>query len=82
MDLRLGPCLAEGRQVLARIAVEQQLVEDGLAHAPGITLVKREMTFRKRIRQIVRCKESVVAMIAGKGEESAMMIGCLWYTVR
>ena len=39
MDLRLGPCLAEGRQVLARIAVEQQLVEDGLAHASGIALV-------------------------------------------
>lgn len=39
MNFRLQPCLADGGQVLAGVAIEHQLIVDGDIHSPGIFLL-------------------------------------------
>ena len=66
MDLRLLPCLAERRQVLARVAVEHELVLDDLKCVAGIGLVRRKVVLRHRLRQVLAGVHAVVQRVANE----------------
>ncbi len=80
MNLRFDPCLAERGQVLARIAVEQQLVEDGLADSSGIALPGAgKRRFGSGFARSSGAMKASSLCRRGWGEESAMMdypLGC------
>ena len=64
VDLGLQPRLAERRQVLARVAVEQQLVRHDLVGVPRILLPVGDPVLGHRHRQVVRCEHVILQRVA------------------
>ena len=64
MDLGLEPRLAERREVLARVAVEHQLVRHDLVGVPRILLPLGDPVLGHRHRQVVRCEHVILQRVA------------------
>ncbi len=64
VHLRFLPRLAEGREVLARVPVEEQLVGDDLVHRVGIGLGRREPVLRQRARDVVAGEKGLAQFLA------------------
>ena len=60
VHLRLDPGLTERRQVLARVAVEQELIVYELVGVTGVVLAVGHAVLRQRDRQIGRREHVVV----------------------
>ena len=64
MDLRLFPGLAEGRQILAGVAVEKQFVLNHLEYVVGKAFVIRELVFRHRLGEVAAREDRIHERIA------------------
>ena len=62
-DLGLDPGLAERRQVLARVAVEHQLVADDLEDVAWILLLVGHPVLRQRHREVARGEDVVLERV-------------------
>ncbi len=51
VDLGLLPCLAERRQVLAGVSVQEELVLNDMEDVRGQAFLLGELVFRQRLRQ-------------------------------
>ena len=76
MDFRLDPRLAERGEVLARVAVEEELVANRLVDVLRVPLVAGKMFFREHVCEVVGCEHLVVGIAGRRGGEGHNFIWC------
>jgi hypothetical protein len=64
VDLRLFPSLAEGREILACVAVKKQFVLNHLEHVRGKAFPIGKLVFRHRLGEVPACEDRIHERIA------------------